>query len=161
MKTTLLFTALFLLVIVSVGYAETQPVPKENTDEAVESDAVVTIEVEPAKYYSPWVAGFDNLFPGMGYFLIDEPWWTVAEYALIGGGLLWGASVAEDPNLGYMRYIIGIGSFLTVYSISLIHAPLLAAYKNERQKVALDLSPGVGLDSTGEVYPTVQLTLSF
>ncbi|MCD4732767.1 hypothetical protein K8R78_00860 [bacterium] len=158
MKTTLLFTALFLLLVISAGYADPLPVPEEDTKE---SSIEVEVEPTPTKYYSPWVAGFGNLFPGLGYFLIDELWWAAAEYALMGGGFLWGALVAADPNLGYMRYIIGTSSFLTVYSISLIHAPLLADYKNEQQVLSLDLSPGVGLDSSGEVYPTVQLTLSF
>lgn len=162
MKIISLFTALFLLVIVSVSIAETQPVP-EDADEVVESDGAIeiTVEPKPLTHYSPLIAGFGNIIPGLGYFLIDEPWWAVAEYALMGGGLLWGALAAIDPDLNYMFPIIGLGSFLTVYSISLIHAPLLALHKYNQQRVALDLSPGLGLDSEGGAYPTVQLTLSF
>ncbi|MBD3371395.1 MAG: zinc-ribbon domain-containing protein, partial [Candidatus Coatesbacteria bacterium] len=36
--------------------------------------------------YSWSTALMGNLLPGLGYFLIDEPWWGVAELGLIGVG---------------------------------------------------------------------------
>jgi hypothetical protein len=199
MKTTLLFTVLFLLAVVSLGYANPLPAPDEvdaTTGASADWDgewgegdtihcpacgaenpfysrfcvscgvemATWVAEVEPTKHYS-WEAGlFGNLIPGLGYFLIEETWWGVAEIGLCGAGVLL-LKVGEGIHDGFLNglgemyagaMILGIS-----YIAGLIHAPLLAEYKNEQQKVALDLTPGLGLDSSGEVYPTLQLTLSF
>jgi Flp pilus assembly pilin Flp len=155
MKSYSLVVALFVLLVVSVSLADPMSVP-EDTDGAVE------VELVPAKYYSPWVAGFGNLVPSVGYFLIDEPGWAAIELGVIGGGVV----LAVLPTAGSFganmsRAFMGVGIIAVAYFGSIIHAPFLAGYKNNQQKVALDLSPGLGLDSEGEVYPTVQLTLSF
>jgi len=199
MKTTHLFTALFLLAVVSLGYANPLPVPdgvdattgassdwdkelgKDETIHCPKCDAVNPFysrfcvscgvematwvaAVEPTKHYS-WEAGlFGNLIPGLGYFLIEETWWGVAEVGLCGVGvlLLKVGEGMQDGLLSGLGEMFAGGMILGIsYMGGLIHAPLLAEYKNNQQKVALDLSPGIGLDSEGEVYPTVQLTLSF
>jgi len=165
MKNYSLVVALFILLVVSMSLADSIPVPEE-TEETVESDGAIEITVEPApvKYYSPCLAGFGNIIPSLGYFLIDEPGWAWAELGLMGlAGTVGAIGVAMLPTTtrGYLLMISAFYLALGTELAGIVHAPLLADYKNNQQKVALDLSPGVGLDSTGEVYPTVQLTLSF
>jgi len=160
MKSYSLIVALCILLAVSVSLANSIPVPEE-TEETVESDGAIEITVEPApvKYYSPWLAGFANIIPSLGYFLIDEPVWGIAELCVVAGVSTFGfvfTATEDDSNSDSWKHVI-----LYVILGGVLHAPLLAEYKNEQQKVALDFSPGVGLDSEGEVYPTVQLTLSF
>jgi len=166
MKNYSLVVALFILLVVSMSLADSIPVPEE-TEETVESDGAIEITVEPApvKYYSPWLAGFGNVvIPGLGYFLIEETWWGVAELGIAVGAV----STVVISGISFAFGSVD-GEAISIPMVLLsaawiggaIHAPLLAEYKNEQQKVALDLSPGVGLDSEGAAYPTVQLTLSF
>ncbi|MCD4732769.1 hypothetical protein K8R78_00870 [bacterium] len=166
MKSYSLVVVLFLLLIVSSSYAEILPVPDENTDESsVEVEVAVEPETTPLNHYSPLIAGFGNIIPGLGYFLIDEPGWAWAELGIMGGGAVLGFLIAypgdSSRNSSLDGYMIFMFVTTSAYIASIIHAPLLASYKYNQQKVALDLSPGVGLDSEGEVYPTIQLTLSF
>lgn len=160
MKNYSLIVALLVLLVVSVSLADSMPVP-EDAGETIESGGTIEVTVEPTpmKHYSWGLALLGNAFvPGVGYFLIEETWWGVAELGIAGGGifamLLLG--LADDDAVAVPGVLAGVA-----YFGGLIHAPLLAEYKNNQQKVALDLSPGLGLDSEGGAYPTVQLTLSF
>ncbi len=203
MKSNSLIVALFILLAVSVSFADPMPVPDgvdATTGASVDWDgewgegdtihcpacgaenpfysrfcvscgtemATWVAEVEPIKHYS-WEAGlFGNLIPGLGYFLIDEPIWGIVDSTLSFGGIIGGIALAYSGSdygcpsprtyiVAPIIFYVGCASWLG----GIIHAPLLAGYKNEQQKVALDLSPGLGLDSEGGAYPTVQLTLSF
>ncbi len=146
--------ALLTLLLLVVAHADPVPVP-EGYGDTVETPA-------PAEY--SWEAGlFGNLVPGLGYFLIEEPVWGVVEIGLVGGGI---TLVIVGSNMtGFMSGIgeTVIGSCLAgaAYLGGLVHAPLLAEWKNEHQSVSLDLYPGLGVASNGECYPTLNLALRF
>jgi TM2 domain-containing membrane protein YozV len=118
--------------------------------EVVTTAATVQPRGNGPEHYS-WAAGlFGNFVPGLGYFLIGEPVLGLVEIGLMGGVI----ALVSEPAIGWP--IIG-----AAYLGGLIHAPILAGWKNEHQSVSLDLSPGLGVASNGECYPTLNLALRF
>ncbi|MCD4732768.1 hypothetical protein K8R78_00865 [bacterium] len=165
MKNYSLVVALLILLVVSVSLADPMPVPETTEEEPIRGGVLnnpdIEVNLTPGEYYDPWLAGFGNIIPGMGYFLIKEAGWGLAELGLVGGGLLVADITSRSGSMDMTPVLVGTFVAGGAYFLGIIHAPFLAVYKNERQALALDLTPCVGLDSEGEVYPTVQLTLSF
>jgi hypothetical protein len=142
------------LPLLVVAHADPVPVP--------ESFGETVVTPAPAKY--SWEAGLlGNLVPGLGYFLIEEPVWGLVEIGLVGGGitLLIVGSNMTGLLSGIGETVVGGCLAGAAYLGGLIHAPLLAEYKNERLEYSLFLSPGMGVAGDGECYPTLNLTLRF
>jgi hypothetical protein len=146
--------AVLLLLIPIASLANPLPVP-EGSGEAMETPA-------PERY--SWEAGlFGNLVPGLGYFLIEEPVWGAVEIGIVGGGV---ALIIVGAN--QTGFLSGLGEMViggciagAAYLGGLIHAPLLAEYKNEHLGYSLSLSPGLGAARDGGCYPVLRLTLCF
>lgn len=116
-----------------------------------------------AKHYSWSTALLGNLLPGLGYFLIDEPGWALAELGVMGAGTA--LIIIGSQETGFMG---GFGEIISGFIVisgawlgGLIHAPLLAAYKNERAGYSLSLEPGLMLAADGSALPALTLDLRF
>jgi hypothetical protein len=146
--------AVLPLLLPFVVRADPLPAPR-GSDETAETPA-------PARY--SWEAGlFGNLVPGLGYFLIGEPVWGAVEIGLVGGGV---ALMIVGSNMTGLFSGIGetvVGGCLAgaAYLGGLVHAPLLATWKNEHRSASLEFSPGLGVAGDGECYPTLNLALRF
>lgn len=117
-----------------------------------------------AKHYSWSTALLGNLLPGLGYFLIDEPWWGVAELGLMGIGtglVIIGVNETSGFLGGLDEMIYGFTIMGAAWLGGLIHAPLLAAYKNEQAGYSLSLEPGLMLAADGSALPALTLDLRF
>jgi hypothetical protein len=116
-----------------------------------------------AKEYSWSTALFGNLLPGLGYFLIDEPGWALAELGIMGAGTA--LIIIGSQETGFMG---GFGEIISGFIVisgawlgGLIHAPLLAAYKNEQAGYSLQLEPGVHYSDNAGWSPALRLSFCF
>ncbi len=117
-----------------------------------------------AKEYSWSTALLGNLLPGLGYFLIDEPWWGVAELGLMGVGtglVIIGANETSGFLGGLEEMVYGFTIMGAAWLGGLIHAPLLAEDKNERAGYTLSLRSGLMLTAEGSPLPALTLDLRF
>lgn len=115
------------------------------------------------KEYSWSTALFGNLLPGLGYFLIDEPGWALAELGIMGAGTA--LIIIGSQETGFMG---GFGEIISGFIVisgawlgGLIHAPLLAVYKNEQAGYSLQLEPGVHYSDNAGWSPALRLSFCF
>ena len=113
--------------------------------------------------YSWGLALVGNLLPGLGYFLIDEPWWGVAELGIIGASTALVIVGAEKTGFmeGLPELVLGFSFMSFAWLGGLIHAPLLAVYKNDQLGYSLELEPGLYLAEEGELRPGLRLSFVF
>jgi len=159
MKKYALIAMLLVVLVVTAGFSKSIPV----TDNAVETDKcreVSTVsQIGKPTNYSWELALLGNaVVPGLGYLLIKEPKWALAELGIIGGGFfaLFILALNDDEAMVIPGVIVSL-----TYVGSLIHAPLLAKKKNRLQRTALSFMPVIGRNSVGGLYPKVQFTVTF